>query len=320
MAEQATVAPYTLYTCTVVSKGYVVGAKLPPSGIFLKSAAAHWRHAGFNLPFLSALDYDPRDPSTVYVAAGNGLLRLTDRGERWKILTGSDVTELLDVSVDRNAPGTIYFSHTAGIQVSRDGGNTWRDVASGLHRKYTAAFRVDRRRRGVLVAGNEEGIFRSEDEGKSWRLAGAAGFQVLHIEQSPHDPCYWLAATEGGGLFQSTDCAATFESNGNLGAGRNLYDIAFDPSSENRIAVAGWGPGVAITEDHGKTWQLRNAGLPAANVWSVAFDPATPGRLYASVHEEALYVSADNGRTWAKDGLEGSAVFRMKFVPEAPRP
>jgi photosystem II stability/assembly factor-like uncharacterized protein len=169
------------------------------------------------------------------------------------------------------------------------------------------------------VAGNEEGIFRSEDGGNRWRLAGAAGIQVLHLEQSPHDPCYWLAATEGGGLFASSDCGVTFESNGNLGVGRNLYDIAFDPSSPNRIAVAGWGPGVAITEDRGKTWQLRNSGLPAPTVWSVAFDPASPGRIYASVHEEALYVSNDNGLTWAKDGLEGSAVFRMKFVPEAPQ-
>ncbi|HLK69966.1 MAG TPA: hypothetical protein VKU19_41340 [Bryobacteraceae bacterium] len=309
---------YTLYTCTVVSKGYVVGAKLPPSGIFVKSGANPWHHAGFNLPFLSALDFDPHDPATVYVAAGNGLLRLTGRGEHWKILTGSEVTELLDVSVDPNAPGAIYFSHTAGIQASHDGGATWRAVGGTLHRKYTAAIRVDRRRSGVLVAGNEEGIFRSEDEGKSWRLAGAAGFQVLRVEQSPHDPCYWLAATEGGGLFTSKDCGVSFESNGNLGVGRNLYDIAFDPSSEGRIAVAGWGPGVAVSEDRGKTWQLRNAGLPAPNVWSVAFDPATPGRLYASVHEEALYVSPDFGRTWSKDGLDGSAVFRMKFVPETP--
>ena len=29
-------AQYTLYTCMVTSKDYVVGAKLPPSGIFIK--------------------------------------------------------------------------------------------------------------------------------------------------------------------------------------------------------------------------------------------------------------------------------------------
>jgi len=310
---------YTLYTCMVQSKGYVVGAKLPPSGIFVKPDGGEWRHAGFNHPFISAVDYDPADPATVYVAAGNGLLRVTDRGDKWKILTGNDVTELQDVSVDRNAPGTIYFAHTAGIQVTHDRGATWQDASATLHRKYTAALRVDSSRAGVLLAGNEEGIFRSADGGKSWRLAGAAGLSVLHIEQSPHDPCYWLAGTEGGGLFASTDCGVSFESAGNLGVGRNLYDIAFDPNSPNRVAVAGWGTGVAVSEDRGKTWESRNTGLPASSTWSVAFDPAHPGGLYASVHEEALYVSNDAGKTWSKDGLEGSAVYRMKFVPELPR-
>ena len=307
---------YTLYTCGASSKDYVVGAKLPASGIFLKPAGGEWRHAGFNHPFITAFDFDPRDPSVVYAAAGNGLLRISAGGERWKILTGSDVTELLDVSLDRNAPGTIYFSHTAGIQVSHDSGATWHDAAAGLRRKYTAALRVDSRRAGVLLAGTEQGVFRSEDGGKSWRLAG---LQILHIEQSPHDACYWLASTEGGGLFDSNDCGVTFESNGNLGVGRNLYDIAFDPASPNRIAVAGWGTGVAITEDRGKTWQPRNAGLPATSVWSVAFDPAQPGRIYTNVHEDAIYLSPDNGRTWSKEGLAGSSIFRMKFVPEAPR-
>jgi len=309
---------YTLYTCMVTSKGYVVGAKLPPSGIFLKAEVGGWKHAGYNHPFIAALDYDPADPTTLYVAAGNGLIRASNRGERWKILTGSDVTELLDVAMDRNAPGTIYFTHTTGIRASHDGGATWSDAGAGLHRKYTQAIRVDSRRSGVLVAGNEEGIFRSPDGGKSWRPAGAAGYQVLHIEQSPHDPCYWLAATQGGGLFASTDCGVTFESNGNLAVGLNIADIAFDPSSPNRIAVAGWGIGVALSEDRSRTWQFRNAGLPSDSVWSVGFDPAHAGRIYAGVHEEAVYVSQDSGRRWTRDGLEGSRVYRMKFVPEAP--
>jgi photosystem II stability/assembly factor-like uncharacterized protein len=311
-------AQFTLYSCGATLKNYVVGARLPPSGLFARSAAGPWHHAGFNHPFINALDFDPRDPSVLYVAAGNGLIRVTGNGERWKILTGSDVTELLDVAVDPNAPGAIYFSHTAGIQVTRDGGITWRNTASGLRRKYTNAIRVDRRRGGVLIAGNEQGIFRSEDGGATWRLAGASGIQVLHIEQSPHDPCFWLAGTEGGGLFASTDCGVTFESSGSLGVGRNLSDIAFDPASPDRIAVAGWVVGVAVSGDRGKTWQSRNSGLPGLSVWSVIFDPAHPGRMYAGVHEEAVYVSNDYGQSWAKDGLEGSAIYRMKFVPEAP--
>jgi len=308
---------YTLYTCMITSKDYVVGAKLPPSGIFLKPSGGDWKHSGYNHPFIKALDYDPRDPATLYVAAGNGLIRV--RGEQWKILTGNDVTELLDVAVDRNAPGTIYFTHTRGLRATHDGGATWTDVSASLHRKYSEAIRVDSRKSGVLIAGNEEGIFRSENAGKSWKRAGAAGYQVLHIEQSPHDPCYWLAATQSGGLFASTDCGVSFESNGNLAAGQNIVDIAFDPTDAKRIAVAGWSFGVAVSDDLGKTWQFRSVGLPSTAAWSVAFDPAKPGRIYASIHEEALFVSQDYGRTWARDGLLGSRVFRMKFVPEAAR-
>jgi photosystem II stability/assembly factor-like uncharacterized protein len=294
-----------------------VGAKLPASGIFVRSPSGEWRHAGFSHPFITAFDYDPLDPSVVYAAAGNGLLRVTEKGERWKILTGNDVTELLDVAVDRNQPGTVYFAHTHGIHVSHDGGASWHDASAGLRRKYTAALRVDSRRAGVLLAGTEQGIYRSDDGGASWKLAGAAGIQVLHIEQSTHDPCFWLASTEGGGLFASNDCGVSFESNGNLGVGRNIYDISFDPSTPSRIAVAGWGIGVAVSEDRGKTWQARNSGLPTANVWSVAFDPAQAGRIYTSVHEDALYVSTDGGKTWRKEGLAGSSIFRMRFVPEA---
>jgi photosystem II stability/assembly factor-like uncharacterized protein len=219
--------------------------------------------------------------------------------------------------VDRNAPGTVYFAHTRGIAVTHDGGAGWQDASAGLHRKYTMAVRVDTRRAATVLAGTEEGIFRSEDGGKTWKLAGAAGYQVSHLEQSPHDPCFWLAGSQRGGLFASTDCGATFESSGNLAVGMNISDIAFDPSAANRIAIAGWGLGVVLSEDGGKTWQARNTGLPATSVWSAAFDPEHPGRIYASVHEEALYVSQDYGRSWRPDGLEGSRVFRMRFVPEA---
>src|SRR5258708_13667428 len=113
-------AQYTLYTCMAKTKNYVVGSPLLPSGIFLKPMNGEWRHAGHNHPFVFALDYADSDPTTVYVAAGNGLLRVKDHGERWKILTGSDVTELRDVAVDQNAPGPIYFGHSAGIAVTHD--------------------------------------------------------------------------------------------------------------------------------------------------------------------------------------------------------
>lgn len=301
-----------LYLCAGAPKEYVAGAKLPASGLFRLTSHGGWEHRGYNLPFLFALDYDPNDPATIYLAAGNGLIRAEDGGNKWTILTGSDVTELRDVSVNRDS---IYFAHSHGIRVSHDKGATWREIGGTLHRKFTESVRVDREKAEVILAGGEEGIFRTENGGDVWRLAGAAGFQIMRIEQSPHDPCFWLATTQGGGVFSSRNCGKSFESTSNVGVDRNLYDIAFDPTSAARIAVGGWGPGVVVSEDGGKTWQPRTSGLPRSDVTSLVFDPTKPGRLYASVVEEGIYVSDDAGRAWAKSGIDGSSAYRMKFIP-----
>lgn len=304
----------TLAVCASISKDYVVGAKLPPSGLFFRDGDT-WRHAGFNHPFVVALDYDPSHPATLYLAAGNGLFRAANQGQEWTQLTGSDVTELRDLAVDPADPKTIYFAYSHGIRVTHDAGETWEELASHLHRRFAEAIRVDRTEAKRLVMGGEEGVFRSEDGGKTWTIGGAAGLQILRIEQSPHNACDWLAVTQAGGLFASHDCAKTFENSGRIGVGKDLYSISFDPTNAQRIALAGWGTGVAISEDGGKTWQERNQGLPRPDVWSVIFDPAHSGRLFASVQEEGMYMSDDAGLHWTRAGLDGSVVWRMKFIP-----
>jgi hypothetical protein len=305
-------AEWTLYGCVATTRNWVVGSKLLPSGVFRRGTDGQWTRVGFMHPIASALDYSRQDPSSLYLAAGNGLIRLAERGAKWRLLTGHDVTELRDVAVDPKTPGTIYFAHTAGIRATRDGGATW----SELRPRYTETIRADRERVGVLLAGAEDGLWRSEDYGATWRRAGAAGFQILRLEQSPHDSKLWLAGTQGGGLFRSDDGGVTFENSGNVAVGHNLYDISFDPTNRLRIALAAWGVGVALSEDGGKSWQMRNNGLPSTSARSVVFDPGGSGRMFVSVHEEAVYVSDDAGASWLRDGLDGSVVMRMRFVPE----
>lgn len=309
---------HRLHTCMAASKGYVVGAKLPPSGLMRFDGGSVWTQLGYNHPNLAGLDYDPRAPGVLYLAAGNGVIAAAGDGKNWHVLTGSDITEIRDVAIDRFT-GQMFAAHTAGISASLDRGQTWAPADRGIPRKFTEALAADRAKSGRLVAGTESGVHLTEDAGRTWRLSGAAGYQIMRVAQSPHDPSDWLAVTQLGGLFRSHDAGRTFESAGSVGVNRNLYDIAFDPTTAGRIAVCGWDPGVLVTEDNGKTWKPRNFGLPNSQVWSVAFDPGHPGRLYASVHEEAVYVSEDAGLSWRRAGLEGSVVYRMIFVPEAAR-
>lgn len=305
-------AQHRLHAVGVTTRDWVVGRPLLPGGLFVKNAAGAWENPGHRHPYLMGIAWTPKAPGALFLAGGNGVIRVGPNG-KWTILTGADVTELRDIST--GADGTLVFGHTAGLRSSNDGGANWRELSAGLHRKYINSVCADRAQAGRIVAGTEEGLFVSEDGGVEWRLAGAAGFQVMHIEQSPHDAKIWLAVTERGGLFRSEDGGVSFENLGNVGVGRNLYDISFDPANARRIAVGGWGPGVQVSEDGGKTWEARNAGLPRPDVWSLAFDPGHAGRLYAGVHEEAVYVSEDAGKSWREDGLKGSIIYRMAFVP-----
>ncbi len=309
-------AQHQLYAAGSNAKGFVVGAPLGPSGVFRRLPSGEWRHIGFNHPFAAAVA-DSGKPDLLYLAAGNGLIQLTQNGERWKILTGSDVTELTDVAI---APRTkaVYFSHTRGIAASFDAGATWRDISGDLKHRYTESIRVDRENPNALLAATEAGVFRSLNGGAHWDLAGAAGFQTLRVEQSPTNACYWLATTELGGIFVSRDCAKTFESlPGRVGVDRSLYALAWDPLTPHRVAAAGFNFGVALSNDDGLTWAFRNSGLSTDRVWSVIFDPDRKDRMFASVHEEAVFASDDAGITWTSAGLPGSVVHRFTFAAAA---
>jgi photosystem II stability/assembly factor-like uncharacterized protein len=309
-----------LAACMVTSGDWVVGAKLPLSGLVVRTASG-WEQRGYSHPYITAAAVEPREPGTLWLSAGNGVIRATGGGRNWRITTDHTVTELRDIAVDPHQPGTVYFGHTWGLGMTRDNGANWQDATGNRPRRFTEAIRVDRARPGRLVAGGEDGVWLSEDAGRTWKPTGAQGFHVMHIEQSPHDPLDWIATTMKGGAVRSRDGARSFEAINHLrtgrylGVDRNTYDVAYDSTTRGRIALAIWGLGIAITEDDGVTWEWRNAGLPRLEVWSCIFDPQKPGRVYLSVHEEALYVSDDAGRTWRKDGLEKSAVYRMAWLP-----
>lgn len=307
-----------LFACGATSKGYVVGAPLPPSGLFLFSSGSAWKHPGFNHPNIVAADFDPRRPDVLYLAAGNGCIRAASRAEQWRILTDWRMTEIQDVSLDYAQPGSIYIALPDGIGFSPDEGRTWMHRDDGIRRKFVQSLQVDRTRPGRLLAGAEQGIFLSADRGLHWSLAGAQGLMITHLEQSRRDPSRWMATAQSGGLLASRDKGQHWVPARSF-RGRTLYNVSLDPQDANRAAICGWDAGVWVTEDFGATWLDRGAGLPSRRVWRVSFDPSHPRRLWASVHEEAVFVSEDLGVTWRRSGLEGSIVRDFVFVPEAPQ-
>jgi photosystem II stability/assembly factor-like uncharacterized protein len=314
---------HDLFVCAAINRNYVIGSKLVTlSGIYQRADDGTFQHVGTNYPAIFNLAFDPRDHRVFYAASLNGALVTRDGGKTWRIGTSWDMTEPKDIFVDPNAPDHVYLALPDGIAVSRDRGQTWIRHEKGLPErgKYTQVVKVDRTKAGRVLAGCESGIYLSQDAARSWRkVFTTSRTTVTDLRQSPHDPRLWLASTQSDGVQLSRDGGVTWQKLAGVPSAEALYNVAFDGTNPSRFAVSSWTYGVYTTEDGGRTWTERNAGLPDEHcVFRVGIDPDS-GRLYAAVYRDALFISDDFGGTWKRDGLEGSTVYNFVFVPR-PQP
>ncbi|WP_158277501.1 YCF48-related protein [Opitutus sp. ER46] len=317
-ANAAPPPPHTLFVCVSQSKPFIIGSQVVlRNGLYQVEDRANPVHIGFNHPRIDAVAVDPRDPRRIYIAGNNGVMRSTDAGRTWKIVTSWDMTEGKDINVDPHAPDHVYVALPDGIAVSRDAGETWHRAQAGIKRAYTQSIIVDRTRAGRVLAGTELGIYLSEDGATTWTKVFASTKTVHDVRQSPHDPRVFLAATQAEGLQRSTDGGKTWQELTGVGRAHTLHNVGFDPADPRRLIVAGWNCGVLVSEDDGATWTPRNDGLPNAQVWRVGVDPDFPGRLYASVNQSPVYASDDFGRTWKVQWFTAATVWDFVFVPRS---
>ncbi|MFZ9681629.1 MAG: VPS10 domain-containing protein [Cephaloticoccus sp.] len=319
----AVAAPqYDFIICANVNKGYVIGSKIvTTNGLFRLDEAGVWRHFGYNDSTLTGAAFDPRDPSVYYTSALNGLWAPLEGSVTGRMVNSWDMTEGRDVAIDPNSPDDVYVAITDGVAVTRDGGRTIQRCDHGLPErgKYTETIEVDRTTAGRLFAGCEKGVYLTEDAAANWRQVVSTKAQVNDIQQSPHDPAVWMAVTDEDGAWISRDRGLSWTQVEGLPSEHALYNVAFDPTNPQRIAVGSWTYGVHTSEDGGATWGLRNAGLPEnPSAWRVGVNPNN-GRLYASIFRATLFYSDDFGRTWHPDVLEGSLVNRFFAVPRVNR-
>ncbi len=313
----ATAADFII--CANVNKGYVIGSKIvTTNGLFRLDDSGTWQHFGYNDTSLTAVAFDPRDHNVIYTSALNGLWVSYDGGTGWRMVNSWDLTEGRDVAVDPNAPDTVYLAHTEGVAVSTDQGKTLEHRNTGLPKRgrFAQAIEVDRTTAGRVFVGCEKGIFLTENAGLSWRVVLPTTTQVNDVQQSPHDADTWFAGTDFHGAWISHDRGVTWQQVAGLAKDKPIYNVTFDPTNAKHIAVGGWSVGIMTSDDGGKTWTSRDAGLPDnPRVWRVGVDPNN-GRLYASVFKETLYYSDDFGRTWQPElGLEGSSVNFFMSLP-----
>jgi photosystem II stability/assembly factor-like uncharacterized protein len=196
------------------------------------------------------------------------------------------------------------------LQVSEDGGETWRAIENGPRfpegspRRLKQVWSVSAGPEdGFLRAGvAEAALFESHDGGESWQLNEA-------LESHPTRP-EWMPGA--GGLC--------------------LHTIVQDPNRPERAFIGISAVGIFRTDDGGASWAIKNKGVGAVQpeeerkytevmrcVHKFVQSPSDPDVLYQQNHT-GVYRTRDAGDSWERieNGLPSNFGFPMVVLPGKP--
>jgi len=315
LGSAQTKADHEMYVCADLDLGG--GIKwVTVNGIFRRDGVNQYTTITRDTPGICDVTFDPKDHSHFYAASINGPLATYNAARSWRMGADWTMTESRSIHVDSGSDDHIYVGLPDGFAVSDNKGRSWirKETGLPLRGKYTQVVSVDSEHAGRVLIGTESGIYLTENTASTWKRVFATQAMVTDIEQSPLDHSLWLATSKKDGVLVSHDNGNTWEKMKSQ-VTHALFNIALDSENPNRFAICGFYEGVLTTEDVGKTWTVRNAGLPPHyEVMRIAIDPDTHV-LYAALNRDCIYSSSDFGRNWKKDGLIHSIVYQFVFVP-----
>ena len=283
-------------------------------------AGATWKTLGLeNTGNTGALLVHPEDENRVWLAAiGNpfapsperGVYRSSDGGETWElVLHVSERTGATDLEFAPDDPDTIYASMweaerkpwtirsggmEGGVQRSRDGGDTWEKLESGLPtglrgKSDLAVSPADPDRVYALIEapGSDGGVYRSDDRGDTWRQITDfqpirnRPFYYTNLHAHPMDPDTLWGMAEG--YWKSTDGGETWERK--FTPHGDNHDLWINPDDPD-IQIQANDGGANVTIDGGETWSTQE-NQSTAELYQVDVDDRFPYRLYAGQQDNS---------------------------------
>ncbi len=216
----------------------------------------------------------------------------------WQRTNGPNRADLRALAI--NSSGHIFAaSYGGGIFRSRDNGENWTAVNSGLSNFNVKAFAINSG--GYIFAGTDGGgIFRSVDNSENWTASGLSNFNVNAL--ATNSDGHIFAGTHGGGIFRSMDNGDNWTA---VNSGLNsslVYALAISPNS---YIFAG-NYGVDRSTNNGDSWTHISGLNIVNNVIALAINSS--GYIFAAT-VAGVYRSTNNGNSWTgvNSGLPGTS-------------
>ena len=209
---------------------------------------------------VNALVSLPEKSGYAILAATNaGLFRSEDPSLGWDRLAYAEGIDKRTTCISVNAqnPSLIYVgTATSGVLVSRDAGETWRQLSLGDDRSPVNVIAQDPTRSAYVYAGTKQSFYVSHDGGQHWMRRGGnlpfGDFSSILINPRNPDEVFtgnsYQTAEVGGGVFRSNDAGSTWvriDSREHLPSQR-IWALALDPKDQNTLFVGSHSAGVYV--------------------------------------------------------------------------
>jgi len=246
----------------------------------------------------------PAAPGTIYAAFGSGnLWKTTNGGLAWRpIFEDQSALGIGDIALAPSDPEVIWLGSGeslmkarnftmpgTGVFLSRDGGDTWRNVGlrDSWHIGEISVHPRDPETALVAVLGHfwstnpNRGLYRTDDGGETWQ-------HVLFVDEETGANDVVFAPSRP--------------------------DIAYASTWQNHPGTSGATSGVHRSADGGRTWTKLGGGLPTGPKTGrigLAVSWTNPDKVYAfidNLNREAnpaeVYRTDDGGQTWRRTHSE----------------
>jgi len=267
---------------------------------------------------IESIAIDPKDPRILFAGTWHLPWKTTDGGDHWASMKEGiiDDSDVFSIIVDPTNPQNVFLSACSGIYRSTDDGGTFTKVQGiPATARRTRVLMEDSTQPNVVFAGTTEGLWRTTDSGHTFQRHGDPSWIINDVSIDKQDSKRVLLATDRTGVLLSNDGGMTFTSSNEGFYSRRISAVLQDGNDGSQINLgvindkaAG---GVFRSEDGGKTWTQRSAGLGGADVLSLGKTPK--GTLLAGTRHG--FYRFENG-TWQISGL--TLPLPPEVSPDAP--